>query len=115
MAVRRDRRTRARRRHSRHADAGRVRTILFGADASGGQAERPRSNHQRIAGSFEGGTYRLDRGAVGLRRVRHSGEVVVVAEVDDALGGGGTGPQAVQVIQLAAQHVRAERCDRGRR
>ena len=49
---------------------------------------------------------------VGARLRRHAREVVVVAEVDDAVGGRGAGAQAVEVVEVAAAHLGAERGDR---
>ena len=82
--------------------------VLLGPDAAGSKAERSGRDDQRPVAAREDGADGLDGQQVGPRRLFHPGEVVVVAEVDDAVAGGRAGAQAVEVVQIAAQNLGAK-------
>jgi hypothetical protein len=75
------------------------------------QADHARGDHQGLAGSGEGVAERVDGRPVHRGGGGHAagGEVgVAVAEVDHAVGVGRRGPQAVEVVQVAAAGLGAE-------
>src|SRR3989442_1351863 len=78
------------------------------AGTTGGEPRNAGCDELRLPGAQDLAE-RRDGRAVGAGGARHVGEVVVVAEVDDALGLLGAGAQGGEVGEVAAVDVGAER------
>ena len=79
----------------------RGRIVLRGRPALG-EAGDARGEQEGAAGAGERVADDLDRGSLGCGRVGRVGPVVLVREVDDGLGGLGTGTDAREVVEVAA-------------
>jgi len=73
------------------------------------ERERLRGDHEWLAGAFESCSECLHGAQVGCGRVGEVGEVVYERQVNDAVRGDRTVPQAVKIIERAAVHIRAGR------
>ena len=93
--------------------------VLLGRDRAGLQARQPGGDDERPVGALERRAERLDGAAVrvgGGLEVAGEGDVVLEGEVDDPVGRGGGGAQALEVVEAAAVDLgagRGERVGRG--
>jgi len=87
------------------------RGVGLGRHPAGRQRGDAGGEEERAVGALEDVREGLDGGPFGAGRPDGVGEVVVVAEVDDAVGG--RGPQHVEVGEAAAQRGGAEGLHRG--
>lgn len=96
-----------------HSAGGRrgVGRVLLGGDASWDEPDHAGRDNQRTVGPLERGADGLERLPVRLGGLLHPREVVVVAEMDDPVGRGRTGAQAVGIVDAATMHLGAARSD----
>ncbi len=83
--------------------------------ASGREPEDPGGDDQRPVGALQGRANSINRLQVCLRRLLDAREIMVVSEVDNPVGRGRAGAQAVGIVETAAVHIGSQASDRCRR
>jgi hypothetical protein len=97
-------------RRLRAVERGRV--VLAGRPALG-EAGHARGEEEGAAGAGQRVADGLDRGSLGGDRVGRVGPVVLVREVDDGFGCLGAGPDAPEIVEVAAADLRPFCLERG--
>jgi hypothetical protein len=85
-----------------------IRRVLLGPGYTGREAGRSGGDDQRSIRTHQGLAECLDGAAIGIAsalEVARESDVVLVGGVDDPVGGGRTGAQAVEIIERSAMHL----------